>query len=67
MAGKWRQLAPHFLVMFIVYVVSITFVAVAFGVQSFWISLAIALGIALFYPTAARSLGVEPEVWKRAE
>lgn len=65
MAGKWRQLIPHFLAMFVIYVLAVVFVSLVFDVTSFWISLAIALGIALFYPTLARSLGVEPEVWQR--
>lgn len=65
MAGKWRQLAPHFLAMLVVYVMAIIAVQMWFDVQSFWISLAIALAIALVYPSVVRSFGLEPEVWKR--
>ena len=65
MAGTFRQLLPHFFAMFLIYGIAVIAVWMAFEVQSFWISLAIALGIAITYPTAVRSLGIEPEPWRR--
>lgn len=65
MAGKWVQLAPHFLGMFVLYVIGIIAVWEAFGLQSFWVSLVVALAIAVVYPVIVRRLGVAPEVWQR--
>lgn len=64
MAGKWRQLAPHFLAMLVFYVIGVIAVQMYFDVQSFWASLAIALLIAVLYPSAVRSFGLAPEVWQ---
>lgn len=65
--SRWRALAPHFLAMFVIYAAAVIAVWMVFDAQSFWISLAIALVIALFYPGITRSLGVEPEPWKRED
>lgn len=64
MASKWRQLAPHFLVMLAIYAVFVIALA-SQGIQSFWISLGIALAIALFYPAFARAFDIAPEPWQR--
>ena len=66
MASKWKQLAPHFLAMFIIYFTAIIILMQVFDLQSFWISLAIALSIAAVYPSATRYFGVEPEPWNRS-
>lgn len=63
MVGKWRQLAPHFLAMFVIYLIGFQIVSALFQVQSFWISLGIALVVAFVYPVLVRSIGLEPEVW----
>ncbi len=63
MAGKWRQLAPHFLAMFVIYLIAFQIVSALFGVQNFWVSLGIAVVVAIVYPTLVRSVGLEPEVW----
>lgn len=65
MARQWRQLAPHFLAMLVMYVIAVVAVWMAFELQSFWVSLVIALAIALLYPSIVRSFGLEPEAWKR--
>ena len=65
MAGKWRQLIPHFLAMFLLYAILVIAAAMVFDVQSFWVSLGIALAIALTYPGFTRWAGIEPEVWRR--
>ena len=65
MAGKWRQLAPHFLAMLVLYVIAIVAVWMAFDMEGFWVSLAIALAIAILYPSIARTFGVAPEAWSR--
>lgn len=65
MSSTLRQLLPHFFAMFVIYGIVVIAVYMAFDVQSFWISLAIALGIAIVYPSTVRSLGVEPEPWTR--
>lgn len=65
MAGKWRQLIPHFFAMFVIYFVAIIAVATLFDLRSFWMSLAIALAIAFLYPGLTRRLEMEPEVWSR--
>ena len=64
MTSKWQQLLPHYLGMLVVYVVLISLVAVLFDQRNFWISLGIALVIALTYPSAVRSLGIAPEPWE---
>lgn len=66
MASKWRQLAPHFLAMFVIYFAIIILIAVLFDVQSFWISLAVALGIAFSYPSLTRYFNLAPEPWERS-
>lgn len=65
MAGKWRQLAPHFLAMFVIYVFAIVAVGEFFGQWGFLPSLIIALTIAFLYPSVVRSFGLAPEVWQR--
>lgn len=67
MAWPWRELLPHFLGMFVIYFSIVVAVDLLFGVQDFWISLVIALGIAFLYPSLTRRLGVEPEPWSREE
>lgn len=63
MAGTWRQLAPHFLAMFVIYLIGFQIVSTFFGVRNFWVSLGIALVVAIVYPALVRSVGVEPDVW----
>lgn len=65
MAGRLRVLAPHFLAMLVIYAICVIAVALIFDVQDFWVSLAIALSIALVYPSATRRFGVAPEPWQR--
>ncbi|MEM4780615.1 MAG: hypothetical protein QXG03_03500 [Halalkalicoccus sp.] len=63
MASKWRELLPHYLAMFAIYVVLITLVAALTGQSNFWISIGIAAVIALGYPPAARRFGFAPAAW----
>lgn len=65
MASTWRQLAPHFLAMLVIYVLGIIAVWMAFDMEGFWVSLAIALAIAILYPSVVRAFGVAPEPWAR--
>ena len=67
MAGKWRQLVPHFFAMIAIYAFFVIAVFALTGVQNFWVSLAIALGIALVYPGFARWTGMAPEAWQHDE
>ena len=66
MTSKWRALAPHFVLMFVLYFAGIVLVSLAFDIRSFWVSLAIALVIAIFYPGFTRAVGIEPEPWSRS-
>lgn len=63
MASKWRELLPHYLAMFGIYVVSVTLVALLTGQSNFWISVGIAVLIALGYPPAARRFDFAPDAW----
>lgn len=65
MTSKWRQLAPHFLAMFVIYGALVIAVWTATGIQSFWVSLAIALVIAIIYPSFTRTFDIAPEPWQR--
>ena len=49
--------------MLILYAVGVIFVAMVYE-SSFWISLAIALGIAFLYPPVTRALDIAPEPWQ---
>ena len=64
MTSKWRQLLPQMLIMLVLYFVGVTALGLA-GVEGFVPSILVALVIAFGYPAAIRSLGREPEVWKR--
>lgn len=63
MASKWRELLPHYLAMFAIYIVLVTLVAGFTGESNFWISIGIAVVIALGYPPAVRRLGFSPPSW----
>ena len=63
-AVKWRELVPHFFAMMMLYIVFVI-AAMSFGVQHFFVSLAIALAIAFTYPPLVRQLGVAPSAWER--
>lgn len=63
MASNWRELLPHYLAMFAIYVVLVTLVAGLTGQSNFWISVGIAVLIALGYPPAVRRAGYEPPSW----
>lgn len=65
MASRLRALAPHFLVMLAIYAVVVVVIAVVFDIENFWVSLVIALSIAVAYPAAARRFGIAPEPWQR--
>ncbi len=65
MAATWRELLPHFFGMLVVYAILVIGVYYAFGIQDFWVSLAIAISIALVYPSLARRLDIAPEAWQR--
>lgn len=64
MGIAWRQLVPHFLAMFVIYGI-IVIALMSQGIESFWISLVVALTIAFFYPRVARAFNFAPEVWQR--
>ncbi|NHN61255.1 MULTISPECIES: hypothetical protein [Halorussus] len=64
MTSKWRQLLPQMLIMLVLYVVGVTALGLA-GVEGFVPSVVVALVVAFGYPAALRSLGREPDVWKR--
>ncbi|WP_435181963.1 hypothetical protein [Halorussus sp. AFM4] len=64
MTSKWRQLLPQMLIMLVLYFVGINALRLA-GVEGFVPSVLVALVVAFGYPRAVRSLGREPEVWKR--
>ena len=64
MAIAWRELVPHFMAMFVIYGV-IVIALMTQGIESFWISLAVALTIAFFYPRFTRAFDVAPEPWQR--
>jgi hypothetical protein len=63
MASKWRELLPHYLAMFGIYIVLVTLVAGLTGQSNFWISIGIAAVIALGYPPVARRAGFAPPSW----
>lgn len=63
MAGKWRQLAPHFLAMFVIYLIGFQIIWMLADVRNFWVSLGIALAVAIAYPTLVRAVGLEPDIW----
>ena len=65
MASTWRQLLPHFIAMFAIYALAVIALWMATGIQNFWVSLVIALIIALGYPSFTRSFDIAPEPWQR--
>lgn len=65
MASTWRQLAPHFVAMFVIYGILVIAVAMAADVQNFWVSLVIALIVAIVYPSFTRMFDIAPEPWQR--
>lgn len=65
MSSTLRQLAPHYLAMLAIYLVVVVLVSAFLGQTSFWISLFVALVIALAYPPTIRRLDRAPEAWSR--
>lgn len=62
---KVRQLAPHWVVMFIVMFVALATVERVVGGLGLAASLVLVLAIAFAYPFVVRALGVAPAVWQR--
>jgi uncharacterized membrane protein len=65
MASNWRELIPHYVAMFLFYVVGVALVFGLTGESSFWISLGIAAVVALGYPPLSRRVGIAPDSWAR--
>lgn len=63
--AKVRQLAPHWVVMFVVMFLALGAADRAFGGLGLVASLALVMGIAVAYPFVVRALGVAPPVWQR--
>lgn len=63
-SGKIRQLAPHWVVMFVLMFAILTIGETLFGGLAFWQSLLLVLAVAFGYPIVVRQLGVAPEVWQ---
>jgi hypothetical protein len=64
-AGKIRQLAPHWGVMFVAMFVVLALVEAVVGPLSFLPSMLLVLVVAFGYPVVVRTLGVAPPVWQR--
>ncbi|WP_336363880.1 hypothetical protein [Halalkalicoccus salilacus] len=65
MASTWRELLPHYVAMFLFYVVGIALVYGLTGGSNFWISLGVAAVVALGYPPVVRRAGIAPDSWSR--
>lgn len=65
MASNWRELLPHYVAMFLFYVVGIALAYGLTGESNFWISIGIAVVVALGYPPLARRMGLAPDSWNR--
>jgi hypothetical protein len=65
MSSTLRQLLPHYLAMFVIYLIGIFVVGALLGQMNFWISVFVAIVIALGYPPAIRRLDMAPDVWDR--
>jgi len=51
--------------MFVIYLIGVFVVGALLGQMNFWISVFVAVVIALGYPPAIRRLDMAPEVWAR--
>ena len=65
MASTWRELLPHYVAMFLFYVVGIALVYGLTGESNFWISIGIAAVVALGYPPVVRRADIAPDSWSR--
>lgn len=64
-AGKIRQLAPHWGVMFVLMFVMLAVVERTVGPPSLLLSLVLVFAVAFGYPLLVRALGVAPPVWQQ--
>ncbi|XVH32715.1 hypothetical protein ACNS7O_05880 [Haloferacaceae archaeon DSL9] len=60
-----KQLAPHWLVMFLLMIAVTATADFLFGPLPFWLSLGLVIAVAVVYPSVVRRLGVAPAVWQR--
>lgn len=63
--AKVRQLAPHWVVMFVAMFLALEVADRALGGLGLAASLALVVAIAVAYPFVVRALGVAPPVWQR--